>query len=314
MLARSSDGGVTWLETGPLWPHLSERWSILVSVSRAPNGELFTFGTRCAIDRAGESFWCDRTQGLKQNDLVWSRSDDNGKTWQEPRVIPMPVPGAAEAPASLCISRTGRWLCCYSPYRTFDPSLSVDRSKAIVLVSDDKGQTWQHGNMLSFKEPETGAAVAGIIELANGGFLGVSWHLHLEDRQDYPNAYALSDDGLRWRPTRSTGIMGQSVGLAALPDGRALMTYNQRKYGEIGVWLVIAEPSDQDFGVQLDRIIWRASEATRGDSSGDHSQWTGFAFGMPDVTVLDSETLLIVLWVDQPKGCGVQYVRVRMTD
>jgi hypothetical protein len=226
----------------------------------------------------------------------------------------MPVPGAGEAPASLCISRSGRWLGCYSPYHTFDPSLEVDRRKAIVLVSDDKGQTWQHGNMLSFKEPDTGSAVAWVVELAGGGYLGAGWQLHLQDKKDYPNAYALSDDGLHWRATRSTGIMGQSVGLEALPDGRVLMAYNQRKYGEIGVWLAVAQPSDEDFGVQLNQIVWRAEKATVAESGGDHSQWTGFAFGMPDVTVLDPQTFLVVLWVDQPQGCGVQYVRLRIAD
>ena len=41
MLARSRDGGVTWHDHRPVWPHLAGPWSIFVSISRAPDGRLF---------------------------------------------------------------------------------------------------------------------------------------------------------------------------------------------------------------------------------------------------------------------------------
>ena len=312
MLARSRDGGVRWHDHQPIWPHLAEDWSIYVSVSRAPDGQLLLFGNRCPIDEPGELFWSDATQGLKQNELVWSSSCDDGHTWQEPHVIPMPVPGAAEAPGAMCITRRGRWLGCYSPYNTFDAELAVDRSKVLVLASDDRGETWQHSAMLSFSEPRSGGAEAWVVELSDGRLLGAAWQLHLDDQQDYPNPFAVSHDGLVWQPTRSTGTMGQSVGLAAAADGRVLMTYNQRKHGEVGVWLARARPTDEDFGLEANQIVWRAGLATRGGTSGDHSQWTDFAFGEPAVTVLDDETFLIVMWVNQPDGQGVRYVRLRM--
>lgn len=47
-------------------------------------------------------------QGLKQNELVWSRSLDAGATWDTFRVIPMPIPGSAEAPGAMCRTRGDR--------------------------------------------------------------------------------------------------------------------------------------------------------------------------------------------------------------
>ena len=314
MATRSADGGLTWSDPEPLWPKLAGDWSIFVSVSRSGDGDLFVFGDRTRIDVPGESSWCPQTQGIKQNELVWSRSSDGGRTWIDPRVIPMPVPGSAETPSPMCIMRNGRWLCPYSPYNTFDATLKVDRSRVLIVYSDDRGETWRHTAMLRFDEPESGGAMAWVTELADGRLLGAGWHLDLRDRREYPNAYAISQDGASWSPTRSTGIMGQSVGLAALGDGRALMAYNQRKHGEIGVHLAVARPTEDDFGIEADQVVWRAASATQTDTSGDHSQWTDFSFGAPSIVPLPDDTLLVTLWTCQPTEAGIQYIRLRMTD
>ena len=178
MLARSTDGGRTWSEGQLLWPHLPDRYSIFGSVSRAPDGDLLYFGTRYPIDTPGETFWSEATQGLKANELIWSRSADGGYTWAEPKVIPMPIPGAAEAPGALTVTRSGRMICCYAPYNTFDPQLVVDRNQIVALRSDDRGRTWQHNSMIRFDSEHSTGAEAWVIELADGRLLGTTWHLN----------------------------------------------------------------------------------------------------------------------------------------
>src|SRR6185295_18047861 len=74
MLARSSDRGATWQEHRVLWPHLAARQSSFGSISRSRAGELFMYGFHIPIDKPGESFWSDATQGLKQNSLFWAKS------------------------------------------------------------------------------------------------------------------------------------------------------------------------------------------------------------------------------------------------
>ncbi|MSS70530.1 MAG: exo-alpha-sialidase [Candidatus Latescibacteria bacterium] len=311
MLSRSRDGGRTWEEQGLIWPEFQAAYSITGAVSRSPEGALMLFGQRTPIDVPGESFWSDATQGIKQNELIWSISSDGGRTWAEPTPVPLPIPGSAEVPGALCVTRKGAWVGCYAPYNTFDPAVHVDRNQVVFVRSEDRGRTWGYGSMLRFEEPDSGGAEAWVIELADGRLLGTGWHLDLSDKTDYPNAYALSRDGGRtWSPTRSTGTMGQSTGLGALPDGRALFIYNQRKYGEPGVRLAVCRPTESDFGIELDDLVWSAQTRTQGGTSGDHTQWQDFSFGEPSVTPLPDGSLLVAFWCIQPAGRGIGYVRL----
>lgn len=312
MLARSSDGGMTWEEQGLIWPHLQEKWAIFGSISRSPGGELFYYGAWNPITAPGESFWSEATQGLLANELIWARSGDDGRTWTEPTVIPMPIPGAAEAPGAMCLARNGDWHVCYSPYNTFDPDLVVDRNQVVVMSSSDQGATWRHTSMMRFGLPHATAAEAWVIELADGRLLGACWNLNQKDGSDFPNAYALSNDrGRTWTPARSTGIMGQSIALTPLPDGRALLIYNQRKHGEVGVWLAAVRPTETDFGIQSNEVIWRAPATPQTKSDTGHADWVGFSFGEPSVTVLPDGTLFATLWSAGPAGNGIRFVKLK---
>jgi len=311
MLSRSADGGRTWQEQGLIWPELCDSYSIFGSISIAPDGDLFFFGGRAPIDEPGESNWNEATQGLKQNELIWARSCDSGRTWSAPTRVPMPIPGSAETPGPMWITRQGTWVACYAPYNTFDPDVVVDRGQIVCIRSEDRGRTWTHTSMLRFAESDSGGAEAWVVELSDGRLLGTSWHLNHADGSDYPNAYALShDQGRTWTPTRSCGIMGQSTSLCPLPDGKALFVYNQRKHGEVGVWMAVVTPADKDFGVQSNELMWQAETRTQSDGAGDHAEWTDFSFGEPCVVVLPDKTLLAVLWCIEPAGRGIRYVRL----
>jgi Neuraminidase (sialidase) len=316
VITRSEDGGATWSAHRRIWPDLHGKYSTCGSVSRSADGELFIYGMMTKIDGPDESNWCEATQGLKQNDLFFSVSADSGKTWSDPSVIPMPIAGSAEAPGALCVLRNGRWIAPYSPYNTFDPDVTVQRNQVITVYSDDRGKSWKHSVMLRFDDVMSNGAEAWTIQLADGRLAGTSWHLNQRDGSDYPNAYAVSyDSGDTWKETRSTGIMGQSAASAALKNGKMLFIYNQRKAGEIGVWLAVADPAESGFGILMNEIVWKAQTKARNElNTGGHSEWTGFSFGEPSVTVLADGTLFIVLWCMQPAESGIKYIRIRMAD
>jgi hypothetical protein len=316
--SRSTDGGWTWQAEGPVWPSLEGSTSISVALSRAANGDLLLYGTLTPVGDADGTWWDGERQALKQNDLVWARSRDAGRTWPEPTVIPMPIPGAAEAPGPMTELRgyralVGRLVACYAPYNTFDPDVVVDRNQIVLVKSDDGGGTWSHTSMLRFDDPDGGGAEAWVVELADGRLVGTSWSMSLRTGVDTPIPYALSDTGGdSWTRTRSTGIAGQATTLAPLPDGRVLLGYNQRAQPDPGVWLAVARPAEGDFGVERIGPAWVAQHATHGAAGGDagHGSWTDFSFGEPSVTLLPDGDVLVTLWCDQPAGTGIRWVRL----
>ncbi|MBL7700350.1 MAG: exo-alpha-sialidase [Chitinophagaceae bacterium] len=307
MITRSADGGNTWSKPVFVWPTYTEDFSIFGSISRAPSGEFLFYGTRTPIDTPGESFWWDATQGLKANDLVWANSNDDGKTWSDLKKIPMPIEGSAEAPGAMCATREGRLVCCYAPYNTFDPNLSVKRNQVICLWSSDRGASWNDSAMIRFPFADSAGAEAWVMELKDGRLLGTTWHVR--PMADEANAYALSDDaGKTWGPTLSTGINGQSTALVPLNDGSVVFLYNQRRAKEKGVWMAIAKPTLRDFGVLSNQRVW-ATEKPSQTGMVNHENWTNFAFGEPSGLMISDDEILITVWVAKNSKGVVEYVK-----
>lgn len=310
--ARSTDGGRTWERSGPIWPDLVGRTSMSMALSRGRDGSLFLYGTLTPVDDPSRSWWDGERQALLDNDLVWARSRDGGRRWTRPTTIPMPIPGSAEAPGPLTLTAKGRWIGAYAPYNTFDPSVVVDRSQIVAVLSDDEGRTWGHASMLRFSDPHAGGAESWVVELSDGRLVGTAWSMSLTTGKDAPIPFAISyDTGSTWTATRSTGVIGQATALAPLPGGRLLLAYAQRALADPGIWLAVARPTDDDFGVRQLAPAWVAERPTlSGGEESEHDEWTDFAFGEPSVTVLWGGDVLITWYVDQPSGRGIRYVRL----
>ena len=97
-----------------------------------------------------------------------------------------------------------------------------------------------------------------------------------------------------------------------MAQGRALFIYNQRKQGDIGVWLALVEPTIGSLGLLANERIWAAEVASRGGATADFKDWTSYAFGEPSVTPLADGTILVTLWALQPSGNGIRYVKLQI--
>lgn len=316
VLCESNDDGKTWSEPRIVWPHLANKQSLFPSISRKPDhkGRLHLFGLMGKIDAPGESVWQEENHGLKKNDPIFAVSKDLGRTWSEPKVIPKPTPGSIEAPGAMAVTRDGGWIACYSPYNSFDKSVSVAHEQVVFLRSDDEGATWWSSQMLKFDNPDDGTAESWVTELTDGRLLGACWHMSYATSEDYPNPFALSSDGGRtWTAPRAIGIAGQTIALMPLPGGLAGVLYNQRRKDPAGVRLAIVQFDGNVPNIVADDLVWQA--AVRKQREGGDlglSDWTDFAYGEPAMVQLDNGDLLVAIWCIQPDGQGIRYVRVRI--
>ena len=314
VLTRSTDCGNTWSVPKPVWPSFQGSYSIHASISAAPDGRLFLYGARTQIDEPGEKNWCEHTQGLKQNELIWSLSSDDGHTWTDPIVIPMPIAGSAEAPGVMWATRSGVRLAPYAPYNTFDPDLEVERNQVITLRSTDGGRSWHHSSMHRFEQKDSGGAEAWVVQLTDGRLLGTCWHIdHSDLGQSFPNAYALSlDEGQTWQPTGSTGIFANTTVLAPMSDGRAIFGYVQRQEGTAGIGLAIVRPTESDFGIETNELIFTAATATQTGQAAQDNEWCDFSFGEPSITLMPDQAVLVTYWCIEPDFQGIRSIRLRL--
>lgn len=313
-IMRSDSAIERWSDPKPIWADVSKRYSMFCNISAATNGELFIFGSRTYIEVPGEPFWQEENQGIKENDLFWSRSLDDGRTWTSPQPFPLPYPGSAEVPGTLLVTRKGRWIGVYAPYNTFDKSLRVERERLIAVCSDDQGATWKSSIAMRFDEPNSGGAEAWVTQLTDGRLLSTTWHADMSGAQKkFPNRYAIShDEGNTWTPSRSTGIVGNTTALTPLPDNRALFITVRRGKDDAGIWLSIVKPNDHDFGVISDQCVWSNAQATKTGETANHANWTKFTYGEPCVSVLPDGTFLMVFWYLDDQYAGVRYLKLKL--
>lgn len=313
-LSRSVDGGLTWSNPAAVWPGLIDKTAIYGSLSRGADGHLYLFGARTPIDVPGELFWSDATHGFKQNEMYWSVSRDEGKTWSDPKGIPMPIPGTAEAPGAMCVTKAGTWLVVYAPYNTMDPAFQVERNQVIVMRSTDQGKSWSHSKMIQWDDKEIGGAEAWCVELSDGRLLGSTWAVnHAKSPRLLPNAYAIShDQGKTWSKTASTDIFGHTTVLAPYTDGRAIFGYVQRLPDSSGIGLAIVRPTDTDFGIESNELIFRVEKPTQSGDAPDDNTWSDFNFGEPSITLLPDNKVLVTHWQITPKFSGTRYILLQM--
>jgi hypothetical protein len=305
MITYSKDGGMTWDEAKPVWPELEGKKSFFASLRKGNDGRYSIAGQIFNIDEPGESFWSDEVGGMKENQVAFSVSDD-GYNFPLPTCVDLPFYGSAEQAGGMLIDENGDLTMIYSPYLTIELRGEVDLCCMVKMTSKDNGATFEGKKFAQVPPPST-YAESWITRLTNGNLFVSTWQTASENS----NQWLLStDDGATFKGPFAQPFRGQSTGISPWNDGSVLIAYNQRKQEPIGVWLAMEKPDENGVNMVENEPVWQAETATKGQTSGDFSQWTDFSFGEPHVTVLPDDTLLVTLWYKQGDVNGIRYVHL----
>ena len=293
-----------WTPAEKVWPALEGKDSLFGSVRRGKDGKLSISGQGFDIAYPGEAFWSDEAMGMKENYVFYSVSEDS-KTFPEPVKVALPYYGSAEQPGGL-LTEEGKMTMIYAPYPTIEKKEEVD-NKIIVLLRSTDGETFT-AKKIGAVEGDSQYAESWIERLSDGRLVISSWQTASEDSSQY---LISDDDGETFKGPFAQPFRGQSTGICSWEDGSVLIAYNQRKYGEIGVWLAMEKfDGEGKFELLENEPVWIAPKATKNESSGDFGQWTDFSFGEPSVTVLPDNSLLVTLWYQKDDTNGIRYVRL----
>ena len=136
--ARSRDGGLTWeLEGTILAPTGSPPTTNFLKLSLARDGKtIYAYGARTPPD-TGNRF------GEKKCEAIFCRSEDDGRSWSAPQVIPMPVDYPLEISHGILPLSSGRLLAPAAVRAPSRPAAAViperrktSRRVGLVLADD----------------------------------------------------------------------------------------------------------------------------------------------------------------------------------
>ena len=302
--ARSTDGGETWEVEGTLLPRKEGSTNALKLSLSADGRTVYAYGSR-HFTRATKVF------GDSENEPVFLRSLDGGRTWSPPRSVPMQGHRKLEISHGILPLRSGRLL---APAATLDSKDTLGK-QVLAAVSDDGGETWPR-HAVVFEDPEArlGYLEQKLAQTDEGLLIATCWTVTLGDVVDEEDSFVISrDDGLTWSVPRSTGIRGQTMTPIPLGGDRLLVLYN-RRYGNQGIvmnlvtftsggWEIHYEGLMYDPGTRQDRPTGLATGV---------EEFGGFQFGFPTAIRLQDGDYLATHWSREGGRFGVRWTRLRI--
>ena len=304
--ARSTDGGETWTREGTILPFdertgLSSHLKLSLSADRKT---IYAYGAR-QKRIPGKAF------GENFTEPVFCLSTDEGGTWTEPRVIPLPREGNFEISHGILPLSSGRLL---APAATL-PALDRLGEKVLVGISDDAAQTWPRHSVV-FQDPagKLGYFEHKLAQLDSRTVMAVCWTVTFGEVSDVPNSFTLSHDGgLTWSPALSTGIQGQTMTPVPLGGDRLLVLFN-RRYGEQGIVMCLVTFTEDFWTVHHEGLLYDARQTRdRPDGETDgREELKSFEFGFPTALRLSDGTFLTTHWCKEQGRFGVNWTKLRV--
>jgi len=308
-MAAYSEDLENWSEAKPVWPELEGKKSFFASVRPTYDGRVSIAGQIFDIAYPGEDFWSDEAGGMKENQVAFSVSDD-GYNFPLPTCVDLPFYASAEQAGGMLVDRDGTMTMIYSPYPTIEKREDVDTCCMVKLTSRDGGKTFEGEKFACVDAPST-YAESWITRLSEEKLYVSTWQTASEDSNQYLISY---DNGKSFKGPFAQPFRGQSTAISPWADESVLIAYNQRKQEPVGVWLAMERPDENGVNLLENEPVWIAEQTTKGNTSGEFSEWTDFSFGEPHVCVLPDNTLLVTLWYQQGGVNGIRYVRLERVE
>lgn len=222
------------------------------------------------------------------------RSIDGGRNWSDPiypphiapeiNFTPMGNPVPAYNRGAMYEGESGRiyWVVAANDQE------SPRRTSNYLLVSDDKGKTWEHLSTVA-KDDEVVFNEASIYETPKGDLVAFIRTAGYDDQA----VISRSSDGGNTFSWQSMGFQGHPLQALRLPDNRVFLVYGYR-HEPYGIRARILNPECTDFAT-AEEIVLRVD-----GGSGD--------IGYPWAVMLDEEHVLVTYYFNTDNETGTRHI------
>lgn len=302
VVSRSRDEGRTWSLESPLHEKSPECqfYSDFLKPNVLSDGRLIATGYRFHRTDPEQPVANAETDGMRDGDNLVSFSDDGGRTWLTPQIIPRSCPELIEASGPSIQLRSGVILLGGSLFPMWDGS-HPSGFVGVLFRSEDQGKTWDDRSRF-FEDPEGRfmPSEPRFCEMQDDRVVSLVWTTDHVGGVNLANHVTVSNDGgTSWSVPIDTGVPAQASNLMYL-GGDLLLTIHSHREGEaedIGLTVRIVDFSGNQWKTISDCRIWTGAPPAR------IANYSGMAmslkFGQPSLLRLNSGEILATHWAVQ---------------
>ena len=317
--SRSTDGGKTWVNEGLLHdPAADDRPSSYhgPAFTRLADGTLLVIVHRWDRSDPSHPLFNEKTGGIVPSDTMLYRSQDNGKTWSEPQLIPRPDGMVITPSCPIVELADGSWLLAHDQWHAYEEP-GPYQPCTVALSSTDGGYTW--GEPVRFAEYD-GSGIGHwhgrVIRLRDDRLFTLFWTAEMKSQEARPLHRCIgSPDGREWSKPEATNIPGQTNWAADLGDGRMAVIYTVREMDPPGFFAAVTEDGGLQWDLDHQIQVWDASGRDKiGVNAPDDypRSHDTISYGAPTSTLLDNGDIFTTFWCTEVSVTHIRYARLRV--
>jgi sialidase-1 len=296
-VTRSQDQGRTWALQGPLYDkyHLPVPASDCIKATLLRSGKLSAIGYRYLRQDPEQAIAIPETNGFQPGENVCCSSDDEGRHWTEPAVIPKRHPEIIEVSGASIETHSGDLLAIGALFKLPDGS-NPSGAVGVLLRSSDQGRTWSDQELF-YSWRNITPYEARICEMQPGRLIVILWAYDAATDRNLPNQVTFStDNGRSWSEPEDTGHMAQSSSLVWL-GGDFLASIHAHRGSDPGLYVRLVDFSKNRWKVIEERIIWGPSAGYRNPEGLPMADmFASLRFGQPSLLHLTGNEYLASHW------------------
>lgn len=305
-VTRSGDGGRNWQLDGPVYDKrvVGHETTDVMKPTMLSDGRVIAIGYRFDRYDPEQGIGIEATGGLLPGDDIVCLSQDGGRSWSVPAVIPRSRPELIEI-SGPCVELASGDLVAVGALLKMPDGTTPSGQQGVLVRSTDGGRSWDDRTV--FFRANSGDVTpyeSRLAQMSDGRLVALVWAYDTSRNQHLANMVTVSrDGGYTWSAPIGTGIMAQASNLVAL-GGDLLLTIHAHRGDAASIRVRLVDFAGDHWRVVEELPIWGAG-AGRQTRAGQSmtAMFTSLKFGQPSLTRLSQEEWLAVHWsVEEGQG------------